>query len=1294
MITEANHGAATAKFYSTCRTTTSCGNDTAIDIRFPFTIKDKRSSGYEGYPGFELFCSTETNQTLLHLPNSVNFIVQRIDYESQRIYLRSPDGCLPRQLRDLELSASPFKMGEVISIHTFFNCSKLPHDMPSSLSPEPCLGHGVYSYYSKLSLDDVELVSCKKMYNLPVTGLDDPYLSWSEPGCRKCYKVKRECCVLKQGKLKPEVECSGDANRSKVLALKKGRIAGVTLGSVSIAVLVIALHRAYNYSRREKEYRSKVEEFLDDYKAVKPTRFSYADIKRITNQFTVELGRGTYGTVFKGKLSNEIEVAVKVLGINSSISKGNGEDFVNEVGAMAGIHHVNVVRLVGFCADGFRRALVYEYLPNDSLQKYISYKGNQHSSFGLKKLQEIAIGVAKGIEYLHHGCHQRILHFDIKPCNILLDQDFTPKISDFGLAKLCAKDQSAISMTTARGTIGYIAPEVFSRNFGNVSHKADVYSFGMLLLEIVGGRNNVDVTTTDGTANQIYFPEWIYSLFRRSKEELRFDIEEDEEDGKIRKKMAIAGLWCIQWNPVDRPPMKLVVQMLEGEVDLLKPPPNPVSSNPDGGGVSVTRTAAMMKSKPLQDLEIIPEIDFRLRLCSAGDGESIAVESISIPLHFPPHKTKKRWRDFFHLDSSHPAVFRSKVAARRRRELKRLASVGWLNTDAMSLAFISSIQNLWPLSVLKFNDLRASDALVKELCIPEGTKRFVYAVRDPKSDSVIYILSVQNLSERSAADVECLIREVRPEAVISQVGDPTVLETLLEENQLAANNGDLVPTSSFGVLKQCFIQKINKEKYESIAGNLVLREIFGVGFHAHIWTANKTAKEIGSSFFVLEAPCTRNLTMADPTHEADKPGTVERLVSSLIPHQAASIVSSSPKRLPLSDVQSKMVMLLRSNMDAALPKTGSSVSVSKGIEPETTFLVPAFAQSIYPLLLDLHNIFMDLPSVGKALNCSQKMLYDINRGESMDTQIVSEVCTFRIAVEGLRIALNNAGRLPMGKLRQPEKSNSNFSDLPVEEKSQALLAHALQSQSEKFKTIVAVIDASSLAGLRKHWNTPLPLEIKGLIGQLITDCNSRGEASNQEDDNKRWWLFPNKPVVAVGAGATAVVGVSSLSKVVPASTFMKVVSFKFPASLKLVLTQTQKVMSFGLTKSGPTKAAVSAEKIRTVAHGIITSVEKTSVSAMRTAFYEIMRKRRVRPIGFLPWATFGGSIMTLSGLLMCGDGIECVAESFPSARSIASLGRGIRSLREASQQVRESDGVRIQRSIESLMYRLKKVTVQ
>ncbi|CAN1833529.1 Rust resistance kinase Lr10 [Linum perenne] len=589
----------TSSSSSSSRTTTNTTSDNSI-IKFPFTIKGS-PSGYSGFPGFELSCdasnNNDNNPILLHLPNSVNFTLLSIDYQSQTVHVNSPDDCLPRQLRDLPRidDSTAFRIEGKLPVYSFFDCPKLTH-ITQSMTSVPCLGSKVYVYPALSPVNDVDLVSCTKMFDGPYREDHGLELSWSNPDCGRCYRKKGQCCVLKKGSSEPEAECSGVTDEKKVSPLKKAVIAGVILGSASIAALLYALYRAHRFDRNEKEFRLKIEKFLDDYNALKPTRFSYADIKRITNNFDSELGRGAYGTVFKGKLSSEIQVAVKVL---DSSTIGDGEDFVNEVRTMARIHHVNVVRLIGFCADGFRRALVYEYLPHDTLQKYIDQ--HQHQTVR-SKFHDIALGVAKGIEYLHQGCEQRILHFDIKPHNVLLDREFNPKISDFGMAKLCAKDQSAISMTTARGTIGYIAPEVFSRNFGNVSYKADVYSFGMLLLEMVGGRKNVDFTS--GDRSEIYFPEWIYNLFDQSGDDVRVDVEEEEEeDGKIAKKLAVVGLWCIQWNPVDRPSMKLAVQMLEGEGDDLTAPPNPVSSS--SGGAS--RMAKSMMQ--LQELEIVPEME-------------------------------------------------------------------------------------------------------------------------------------------------------------------------------------------------------------------------------------------------------------------------------------------------------------------------------------------------------------------------------------------------------------------------------------------------------------------------------------------------------------------------------------------------------------------------------------------------------------------------------------------------------------------------------------------------------------
>ncbi|KAK9277198.1 hypothetical protein L1049_006737 [Liquidambar formosana] len=299
-------------------------------------------------------------------------------------------------------------------------------------------------------------------------------------------------------------------------------------------------------------------------------------------------GEGGYGSVYKGKLHDGRLVAVKVM----NESKGNGEEFVNEVASISRTSHVNIVTLLGFCFQGSKRALFYEFMPNRSLEKFIyetPLKGDRQ--LGWKTLYQIAIGIAQGLEYLHHGCNTRILHFDIKPHNILLDENFCPKISDFGLSKLCQKKESIVSMQGARGTAGYIAPEVLSRHFGGVSHKSDVYSYGMIVLEMVGGRKNIDVGV--GHTSEIYFPHWIYKRLHEQSDQLGLHgVMNEEENEKVRK-MILVGLWCIQTYPSNRPPMNRVLDMLQGSLGSLQIPPRPFLSSPPRSPVDSSTTHVM-----------------------------------------------------------------------------------------------------------------------------------------------------------------------------------------------------------------------------------------------------------------------------------------------------------------------------------------------------------------------------------------------------------------------------------------------------------------------------------------------------------------------------------------------------------------------------------------------------------------------------------------------------------------------------------------------------------------------------
>ncbi|KAF7847309.1 hypothetical protein BT93_L3100 [Corymbia citriodora subsp. variegata] len=565
-------------------------------VQFPFVLPDEQPA-YCGYPAqdFKLSCSKGGN-TLLRLPETPRPLIVTSIPDNRSIVVQDPKQCIPLLLRNLNLSSFSYDMSQISrysSYPTTIPCSK--RSSSSSMTRLHCLSQpsfDVYAVESNSYVGDLPLVSCER--NGSIDFLPRPIgemmgevtLVWNKPDCGPCANNRTWCRRDGDG-----IRCINPPGGHKEKLHRE--IAGIIVGSFLFLVGLTGLGYVLNEKRRDKAFQLKIESFLHDYEALKPTRYSYNDIKRITNDFEVKLGQGAYGTVYKGKLSNEIFVAVKML----DNSFGNGEEFINEVSTMGRIHHVNVVRMVGFCADGFRRALVYEFLPNESLEKFI-FQGDDNPDPFLSwdRLHDIALGVAKGIEYLHQGCDQKILHFDIKPHNILLDDHFIPKIADFGLAKLCSKEQSAVSMTAARGTMGYIAPEVFSRNFGSVSSKSDVYSFGMLLLEMVGGRKNVDVNAKN--MSQMYFPQWVYNHLNKG-EELEIRIREDG-DHKIAKKLAIIGLWCIHWYPADRPPVKAVVQMLEGEECPIMPK-NPFVSS--GSGDAATMKGSLWNT----NLEVIEE---------------------------------------------------------------------------------------------------------------------------------------------------------------------------------------------------------------------------------------------------------------------------------------------------------------------------------------------------------------------------------------------------------------------------------------------------------------------------------------------------------------------------------------------------------------------------------------------------------------------------------------------------------------------------------------------------------------
>ncbi|GLJ11966.1 hypothetical protein SUGI_0181160 [Cryptomeria japonica] len=297
--------------------------------------------------------------------------------------------------------------------------------------------------------------------------------------------------------------------------------------------------------------------------------FSYKEIETATTGFREELGRGSFGKVFKGRLEDGRAIAVKILDDKAMQEKHGEREFRTEMSVIGTSHHKNLVQLYGFCDEGSQRLLVYEYMSNGSLDTVLFVDSG---FLDWRTRVKIAMGTARGLLYLHEECRTQTIHCDIKPQNILLDQNYNPKISDFGLAKLLMAEQTA-SYTVARGTRGYIAPEWM--NNVPITVKVDIYSFGVMLLAIVCCRKTMKL---DAPENEILLDEWVYECFERG--ELSKLVEQQQVEGegmgiewRQLERMVLVGLWCIQEDPALRPSTKKVVQMMEGTVEIAVPPP-------------------------------------------------------------------------------------------------------------------------------------------------------------------------------------------------------------------------------------------------------------------------------------------------------------------------------------------------------------------------------------------------------------------------------------------------------------------------------------------------------------------------------------------------------------------------------------------------------------------------------------------------------------------------------------------------------------------------------------------------
>lgn len=358
----------------------------------------------------------------------------------------------------------------------------------------------------------------------------------------------------------------------------RGTVVVIVVAAVSSAIVLVVAAVIGVYFWKNKRIQQKRKGSNDAEKLVKTLHdsslnFKYSTLEKATGSFDEanKLGQGGFGTVYKGVLPDGREIAVKRLFFNNKHRAG---DFYNEVNIISSVEHKNLVRLLGCSCSGPESLLVYEFLPNKSLDRFI-FDANKGKALNWEKRFEIVIGTAEGLVYLHENSKCRIIHRDIKASNILLDSRLRSKIADFGLARSFQEDKSHIS-TAIAGTLGYMAPEYLAH--GQLTEKADVYSFGVLLLEIVSGRQNNRSKTAEYSDSLVTIA-WKHFLQGRADElfdpnlMLQNYINMNISAEVLR--VVHIGLLCTQESPVLRPSMSTALRMLAKKDEQLPTPTNP-----------------------------------------------------------------------------------------------------------------------------------------------------------------------------------------------------------------------------------------------------------------------------------------------------------------------------------------------------------------------------------------------------------------------------------------------------------------------------------------------------------------------------------------------------------------------------------------------------------------------------------------------------------------------------------------------------------------------------------------------
>ncbi|CAL5400736.1 unnamed protein product [Camellia sinensis] len=401
------------------------------------------------------------------------------------------------------------------------------------------------------------------------------------------YAAKRILCYIKDsdwGRDLDERKSTTGSNNTTIVII----IATSVTGTVTILIVLFTI---FLRKRKHKKPTEKIE-ITDEISGAESLRYDFSTVKDATDNFSDsnKLGQGGFGPVYKGKLPNGQEIAVKRLSKNS----GQGEvEFKNEVLLVAKLQHRNLVRTLGFCMEGTERLLMYEFMPNGSLDHFL-FDPNKQAYLDWDMRYKIIGGIARGLLYLHEDSRLRIIHRDMKASNVLLDENMNPKISDFGMARLFVLDETHGNTNKVVGTYGYMPPEYVT--YGQFSIKSDVFSFGVLVLEIISGQKNSHFQKAENEENLLTYTWKNWKDGRASNVIDATILKASSNCVQDIMRCIHIGLLCVQENVANRPTMASVVLMLSSFSLTLSLPSQPAffmqsTINPQSGSSNVNEAS-------------------------------------------------------------------------------------------------------------------------------------------------------------------------------------------------------------------------------------------------------------------------------------------------------------------------------------------------------------------------------------------------------------------------------------------------------------------------------------------------------------------------------------------------------------------------------------------------------------------------------------------------------------------------------------------------------------------------------